>query len=272
MNRGVLIDWFTVGPWFLPLPLTSHTLRVEVYGLLVWLSLVVGVLVAVAFARTHQRSSRSILSLAAYLIAFSFPISAVLNAVFYQPAAFFEALQQPSSLARFPFGLSSYGGVIGAITGGLVWRHRSGESLLRVGDAAAFAGPFGWSVARLGCFLSHDHPGTRTDFFLGVADFPTGPEPYTARHDLGLYEMLAFATVAAVLAWFARQPQRDGFYVALLPMLYAPIRFTLDFLRAPLSEGGDIRYGGLTPGQYASIAAFIVGVALMHRIRQPTNA
>lgn len=54
--------------------------------------------------------------------------------------------------------------------------------------------------------------------------------------------------------------------MALLPLLYAPPRFMFDFLRAPVSDGGDPRYGGLTPAQYGSIVLVIVGVVLFRRL------
>ena len=46
---------------------------------------------------------------------------------------------------------------------------------------------------------------------------------------------------------FSRKSRPDGFYVALLPIVYTPCRFYFDFLRAPVDDGGDIRYAGLTP-------------------------
>ena len=41
-------------------------------------------------------------------------------------------------------------------------------------------------------------------------------------------------------------------------MLYAPVRFSLDFLRVV-----DVRYGGLTPGQWGAIAAFGLGLGIL---------
>lgn len=263
MPTMLLIPWFRVGPWSVSSPFGSGELTIYAYALLVWLGLVVGVLVAAWFAKTHERPLGLVLSLAIYLVAFGFPISALLNAMFYEPDAFVEVLRDPSQLQSFHYGLSSYGGVMGALFGGLVWKWRHGESFVYVGDATAFGAPFGWSIARLGCFLSHDHPGRRSDFFLAVADYPVGAQPYSARHDLGLYDMLVLIAIAVVFAFLSRQPRVNGFYLALFGLLYTPVRFMLDFLRAPLSEGGDVRYALLTPGQYASIVLCGAAAALM---------
>ncbi len=245
---------------------------VQPYGLLVWTGLAVGLVVALLFAKKYQRSPRLTLELATFLVLFSFPVSYLLNGLFYQTEAFIELLRQPARYRELQIGLSSFGGVVGSVAGGLLWSRWRKESLLRVGESFAFAGPFGWGIGRLGCFVTHDHPGRVSDFFLAVADFRTGTPPYLPRHDLGLYDMLVFAGVAMTFTVLARKPRIIGFYVALLPMLYAPFRFVLDFLRAPTAEGGDVRYAGLTPGQYGAIFLFVAGVALMQRLRSASIA
>ncbi len=267
MAVTLFIPWFVVSPWVVELPVLGTT-TLHVFAVLIWLGLLVGLLVAAWFAKTHDRSVEQTLNLGLYLVLFSFPISYVLNAAFYLPEAFRNLAGHPVELFQAKLGWSMFGGIVGAIVGALVWKWRTGGSILRVGDAAAFAGPFGWFFARLGCFLTHDHPGRVTDFFLAVADFRTGTPPYQPRHDLGLYDCIVIAAIAVVFAVLSRKPRPDGFYVALLPILYAPCRFMLDFLRAPVAEGGDIRYAGLTPGQYAAVGLFVAGVVIMRRIVQ----
>lgn len=248
------------------LPLLGQ-ITVQPFAVLVWLALLVGMSTAVLFAKTHDRSVPETLNLALYLVLFSFPISYVLNAAFYLPETFRDLARHPADLFRAQLGWSMFGGIVGAILGAWAWKWRTGGSILRVGDAAAFAGPFGWFFARLGCFITHDHPGRVTTFFLAVEDFRVGAPPYQPRHDLGLYDAIVIAVIAVVFAVLSRKQRPDGFYVALLPLLYTPCRFLLDFLRAPLEEGGDIRYAGLTPGQYAAAGLFVVGALLMRRIR-----
>jgi phosphatidylglycerol:prolipoprotein diacylglycerol transferase len=43
--------------------------------------------------------------------------------------------------------------------------------------------------------------------------------------------------------------------LAYVALLYAPLRFGLDFLRAD-----DVRYAGLTPAQYVMIGLFAAGI------------
>lgn len=91
------------------------------------------------------------------------------------------------------------------------------------------------------------------------------------RYDLGLIEML-FAPIigcAFALTWKQRLPV--GAYAAALPLVYAPVRFGLDYLRLRDAEGGDLRYSGLTPAQWACIALFVLGLTLLTQL-QPAPA
>ena len=52
-------------------------------------------------------------------------------------------------------------------------------------------------------------------------------------------------------------------------LLYAPVRFGLDFLRNTDLEGrADARWLGLTPAQYGMILMFIAGVVLVPKLRR----
>ena len=110
----------------------------------------------------------------------------------------------------------------------------------------------GWIVGRAGCTVAFDHPGLETDFFLGWR-YRDG----RVIHNLGFYEMLYLIALACLFKLLGRRPRQwgPGFFAGLLAMLYAPARFGFDFLRT-----ADIDYLGLTPGQWASIAAMLAGM------------
>lgn len=63
--------------------------------------------------------------------------------------------------------------------------------------------------------------------------------------------MLYSIGIAAVVMLMWRRRWPVGTYIATTCLLYAPVRFSMDFLRT-----ADVTYFGLTPGQYASISAF----------------
>ncbi|MEM9193607.1 MAG: prolipoprotein diacylglyceryl transferase family protein [Myxococcota bacterium] len=156
-------------------------------------------------------------------------------------------------------GLSSYGGFIGTALGLIVWRFRRGIPMIPIAHAGLFGMPFGWLFGRMGCFVTHDHPGRVSDFFLAVDNYNLQGQP---RHDLGLYEVIWCVFCCTVFLILARKKPRRGVFAGLICVLYAPVRFGLDFLRATPADGGDVRYAGLTPGQFGSIGLLLLGLGI----------
>jgi hypothetical protein len=76
--------------------------------------------------------------------------------------------------------------------------------------------------------------------------------------NLGLIEFLYLIPVNAIILWLAFRTKKRpnaGILAALAGLLYAPVRFFLDFLRP---EETDPRHLGLTFAQWASILAVAV--------------
>ena len=267
------IPWFQAKPWIIPLPFEVpifrvHEIPLQPFGILVALAVIVGQKTTELRGRRYGIPPAVSADFVFHVVLWGFVFGYVLNVVFYEPVVMREVWNNPAVLLRQYLGLSSYGGFIGAIFGMLLWKIRRRLPLLPIADATAFAFPFAWFLGRLGCFVVHDHPGQVTDFPLAVADYRVGPPPYAPRHDLGLYEALWCVFACLVFLAIRRRPHRPGFFLALLPMLYAPARFFLDYLRAPPSEGGDLRYAGFTPGQYASIALYIIAALFLYAIHR----
>ena len=256
------VPWFSIRGWRVPL-----VGQVEVFAVLVTLGVVLGVSVTLWRARRAGVPISVIVDAIAHVVITGFIVSRVFDALVYFPD---QVAADPLYLVRPRSGLSSFGGFLGALVGGWIWKLRRNQSILVVPDHIAFGFPLGFGVGRVGCFLVHDHPGTVTSFPLAVADYHVGKPPFLPRHDLGLYEAL-FCT-ALVLLFFAlgRRPRRPGLYLGLLPALYAPVRFFLDFLRETPRTGGDVRYLGLTPGQYGAVVLACLGIGtLIHIYRRP---
>jgi len=164
-------------------------------------------------------------------------------------------------------GMSSYGGFLGGLIGLAVYAAFFRLPFLRYADSVIWGLAPGWVVARLGCAFAHDHPGIFTDSWFAVrwpADHPDQAlnlAQLPGRHDLGLYEVFLTAVILASLYAANRRATRPpGFDVMLFFLLYAPVRFLLDFLRM-----GDATYLGWTPGQHASVGFFIWALALLVR-------
>lgn len=262
-------------PWFRPEPIRLFPLPdaswlpdgvyVHVFGMMVALAVLVGALVADRKAKREGIHPRVMGELLGYILIGGFVLGHVLDAIFYHWEV---VVAQPWFLLELWNGLSSFGGFVGAVVGAVVWTRRRGYSLVAFADPAAYGFPFGWIFGRIGCFLAHDHPGAVTDFPLAVADYQVRGmlPPWQTRHDLGLYEAIFSVGVAALFFVLGRKRRKRGFYLALLPILYAPVRFGLDFLRATDVPEGDPRFLGLTPGHYGAILLLVVGLAMAWRV------
>jgi phosphatidylglycerol:prolipoprotein diacylglycerol transferase len=241
----------------------GDTLSIQPFGVLVATGVLLGAWVAGRFAQRNDLDTVATGDLVTYAVVTGFILGYFLNGLFYERETFMEIVRDPSLLFSTWLGLSSYGGFFGGILGCFIWKYRKKMDLLPYANAVCFGLPVGWLFGRMGCFVVHDHPGKVTDFALAVSEYRFGAPPYQPRHDLGLYEVIYSALIIGLFVWLERRKRRPvGFYCVLLPLLYAPVRFFLDFLRAAPLEGGDVRYGGLTPAQWSSFAMVCVGLAV----------
>lgn len=236
-------------------PITIHA-----FGVLVAVAVLVGTAVAERRARATGLDEASVRSLLSHVIVGGFLGGHVLDLLLYEPGT---VAADPLRLLRIWDGLGSFGGFVGAVAGAAIYfaRHRR-EDAWQLLDAIAYAFPFGWIFGRLGCTLAYDHVGRVTSFFLGQR-YADG----VVRHNLGLEE--AVYTMALAIAFFVlgRAPRRAGFFVGMLALLYAPVRFLLETLRVE-----DTRYLGLTPAQYGSMMLAVVGLAVLARRGSPPRA
>ncbi len=279
MPAFLYIPWFQAEAWEIPYPISGHfevfgfsidippTFGVHPFGILVATGVILGAMVAEWRGEKVGLRGGAIANLTGHVIVVGFVLAHLFDAIAYHPDVVAE---RPLFLLEIWNGLSSYGGFLGSIVGGVLWYRRYRAPLLAASDPLAFAFPFGWLFGRIGCFVTHDHPGRVTMFPLGVADYHVGWPPYQVRHDLGFYEVLWCLAVIPLFLFLTRFKLPRGFYLGLLPMLYAPVRFGLDFLRATDIEMADARYLGLTPGHYGSIVLFVLGaVAMALAFRNP---
>lgn len=255
MFEPLFIPWFKLEAW----PLGP--IDIQPFGILVAVGILFGSRVAEWRGERIGVPRQLVADFLLYTILIGFVCAMVLNVVFYHPERILETLQDPKKF-KYP-GLSSFGGFLGGVGAAIYFRQKKRASVFVLGDVFCFAFPFAWLFGRTGCFVVHDHPGVVTDFILAVDNYNLGGLP---RHDLGLYEVFWSAAMMALVLWLGRKPRPHGYFMALVPGLYAVIRFFLDFLREGPAEGGDVRYFGLTPGHYASVLMLLTAIAVGVRV------
>jgi phosphatidylglycerol:prolipoprotein diacylglycerol transferase len=250
-------------PYFPQPTLHLGPLTIHAFGVLVAIAVLFGAWIARHRALRAGLDPARLESLLSWVLAFGFIGGHVLDELFYEPA---HVLADPLSLLRIWEGLGSFGGFAGAVLGALLfaWRRGFEGRAWAYLDAVAYAFPFGWIFGRLGCTVAYDHPGIPTKLFFGQEY-----SDHVVRHNLGLEEAVLTLVLALVFFRLGRKPRPDGYFVGMLALLYAPVRFLLDTLRI-----ADARYFGATPAQYGAVLLGLVGVALLVRAhgRAPRSA
>jgi phosphatidylglycerol:prolipoprotein diacylglycerol transferase len=252
---------------------TFHVGSVEIpidpWATLVCIGFVVGLEMARSRAVRLGLEVRDLVDGAVFVVLSGFLFGHIVTVLAYHPERLAE--EGVMSLLKVWEGFSSMGGFLGAVIGAAVFfNYVRPRAFWPHADALAWGFPFGWLFGRIGCGTVHDHIGRLTDFPLAM-QFPPGHFAAGLRHELGLYEA-AYTLGMCVLFWvLSRKDRPSGYFVALFPILYAPVRFGLDFLRNTDLETADARYFGLTPGQYGSIVLFALGLGVWFLVvRRPS--
>ena len=227
-------------------------IALHAFGALVGMALLLGVWMLVRRAERTGMDRIIARDLAVWMAGVGFVGAHMASVLFSKPHAVVES---PLILLNLWSGISSYGGLIGGILGGIWFLKRRGLSPSQIWaylDLVAFVFPFAWILGRAGCSLAHDHPGIHTASWLAVR-YPDGP-----RYDLGLLEFFYSLLLAGLFLALERRRWPAGFYFGLFFLLYGPVRFLLDNLRI-----NEVKYLGLTSGQYGSVAATLVGLGTL---------
>jgi phosphatidylglycerol:prolipoprotein diacylglycerol transferase len=241
----------------------AHPPSIKPFGTLVALGVYIGSVVAMRHARERGLNEKKMSEFIFWVVGIGFIGGHMLDAIFYHPA---RLARDPLYLFALWEGLSSYGGFIGAVIGALAWRFRRKEPILGFCEVVNSAFPLAWVFGRAGCASVHDHPGKLSDAWFAVRWPLLGSGGTVGRLDLGLIEMaLTIPLAFAFLILWQRKPERPlGFYTGFMCVAYAPVRFLLDFLREDERDaflsGGDPRYGGLTPAQWACFGLLALGL------------
>ncbi len=265
-----MIPYYSQPSWHIAGPVTVHA-----FGLIVATAVLVGSHLAMRRCIRKNLSPDLCADLAFFTVISGFVVAHLYSVLAYFPR---QLLSDPLLLFRVWEDISSFGGLVGGVLGIWLFLRYKATSLDRAArlaylDAIAWAFPFAWAIGRLACTTAHDHPGTVTTFPLAISleseqarGFIAGLYKEAGRlselppwdrlatmgfHDLGWYEFLyTLLVICPLFLLFDRKARPAGFFPVLFVTLYIPVRFGFDFLRI-----ADVRYFGMTPGQWAALAA-----------------
>jgi phosphatidylglycerol:prolipoprotein diacylglycerol transferase len=164
-----------------------------------------------------------------------------------------------------------YGGLIGGVLAAMIFCRGYKISFLPIADLFGAAIPAGHVFGRMGCFLGGccygmevdaSHPFAvvyppRTDAFEAAAA-PAGV-PLLAVPLLEAVGNLVIAGIVLLFIYCTRNNTKPGRGIALYGLLYAPLRFILEYTRGDQVRGV---YNGISTSQMISIMIFAFSAIL----------
>lgn len=159
-------------------------------------------------------------------------------------------------------GLASHGVMMGAFLGVALFASLRHKPLLATLDELAVPAAFLMAIGRVGNFIEGGVIGYPTTLPWGVIY----PDLALPRHPVALYDGAKNLLTAVVLIGVLRRyPAGKGVATAAFLLLYAGLRFGVDFFRDYESA-----WGGIGKGQYFNLAMALLGlVLLVHFLRHP---
>jgi phosphatidylglycerol:prolipoprotein diacylglycerol transferase len=228
---------------------------IKIWGFFVALGIGISLLILYQRSRQLKLETAKMLDLAFYLLVFGLIFARLFHILFYAPNYYFSNLIEIFKI--WHGGMSSFGGIFGA-TVSFIWFIKknmiSWPEALKIADLFSFSAIFGWIIGRFGCFFIHDHIGQLNNSFLAV-QFPNG-----SRLDMALMEIFGLLPLVVVFIIIRKKVMFSGFYLSTVLIYYGLLRFIFDFYRATDLSVADVRYLGLTPGQYFGIVLAIIGL------------
>ncbi len=180
--------------------------------------------------------------------------------LFYEPAYFLQHPQQ--IIAVWNGGMASHGGFIGVVCAVLWICHRRRLPLFSIADTVVVPAALGLACGRIGNYINLELYGTVTTLPWGM----TIPGVEGLRHPTQIYAVLKDMLIAVLCLIHLHRvrEQPHGRTFALFLMLYAILRFTVEYFR-------EQPYGylfGLSFGQLYTLPVFIAGAALYAWLRK----
>jgi phosphatidylglycerol---prolipoprotein diacylglyceryl transferase len=235
-------------------------LTLQVWGLFVALGVLLSLWIIKKRSVHNKMSVELLYDIALWMLVGGFVGARLVHIVAYEPSYF---LAQPLEMFKiWHGGLSSFGGFFGAGIGFWLYTKKkkvSSEQLYRITNELGFAAVFGWMVGRVGCAMIHDHWGVPCSCPFAIAT-PSG-----GRLDMAVLEIIALIPLASWLFVKRHSQKYTPRFLPIILIYYGLLRFVLDFFRATDLGGSDVRYFGLTPGQYSAIVVFGLGVWLLRK-------
>jgi phosphatidylglycerol---prolipoprotein diacylglyceryl transferase len=253
-------------------PILFHIFKFPIhsYGFMLAASFLFGIWLGTSRAKRNNLDPNVISDLGFWVI-----LSAIVGARLYYVVLHFEEFKGDLTGIFNPFhggnlgigGLVMYGGFIGALIAALIYFKIKKEPFLPYFDASSPSIGLGIFLTRIGCFLNGCCFGAPTTGSCSVsfpADSPAGAYQHQMHaHGLipsQLIESAGGLIIMIVILLVGRKKTFPGFQFYLMGIMYAVLRFCVDFTRFYSPQE---RLGPLSHNQVVCIAFFILFAGLI---------
>ena len=246
------------------------SLNIPAYGLMIVLGCALGILLAIRRCTgkgiTKQNTLHAFLFGAIGVMVGSKLLFLIIN---FGKIWEHRSLLAEDTLAFLDFiingGFVFYGGLIGAVIMVYIYCRSFKVPFLEAMDLFAPTIALTHAVGRIGCFLAGCCYGIHTDGPLGV----TFHDSIAAPNDIPLFPVQLLESglnlvLCAVLLLYAKKPGKPGRVIGLYLMIYAIMRFFLEYLRSDSARGFIL---GISTSQMISILLLPLGLYFMMRMR-----
>jgi len=178
--------------------------------------------------------------------------------LFYEPLYY---LGDPLEIVRvWHGGMSFHGGLLGVMLGIWIAARRRGIPLLALADCLVVPTAIGLALGRIGNFINQELYGVMTTVPWAI----TIPGVEGLRHPLQWYAVGKDFLIAFLCFWHLRlvRPVVAGRTTALFLILYAVLRYLLEYLRAQAYPLTDLGFMMMSRGQILTLPVLVFGIVL----------
>jgi len=251
-----------------PVLLELGPVEIRYYGLIYALAFVITFFMLKYFSKTKRLglTHDQIDELIFYLILGVVIGARIFYVIFYNFSSF---LQSPLSIfAVWQGGLSFHGGLAGMILATWIFARKHKKKFYHLTDLLTLPAAIALALGRIGNFINGELVGRVTDVpwsvkFKGYEGF---------RHPSQLYESAKNVVIFATL-WVLKdktwkgEKLPDGFLSWMFVLMYAVLRFFIEFVREPDIQLGFF-FGWMTMGQILNVAMFIIALIFILRLKR----
>lgn len=229
---------------------------IKFYGLIMALSMLIGIIIACKNSKYRSLNSDSILTLALFVL----PL-AVIGARLFFVLGSDHAYTFIEIIKIWEGGMSIYGGVIGGAVGIALYCLVFKKNFLAVGDVAAVSLILGQALGRWGNFFNQEVYGkVVTNSSFQWFPFAVLLDNGTWHYALFFYESIINLAIFAVLLVLIKRSKKVGLVSGIYLISYGLIRFLLE----PLRESQyNLMLFGLKLSSVTSAIAVIIGIVII---------